>query len=98
MTEIKLHSLVRSEAFNPAQNYRIFRAFKLFYRILFDLVGPKIPSLKSGNVYLHTVIDEFNQIPFAFHINDIKGKTIIRCLPHFPGRGVWPKLCKISGN
>ena len=53
-----------------------------FERLSIDLVGPKTPSLKSGNTYVFTVIVEYSRLPFAFPLHDISSQSLIECINH----------------
>ena len=73
---------LKPKFYKPSQRGQFIKALKQFDRISIDLVDPKTPFLKSGNVYLITVMDKFSRLPFAFRVKDITAKTTIMCLSH----------------
>ena len=60
----------------------IIKALKHLDRITIDLVSPQIPSLKSNNNYLFSIIEKFSRFPFAFPIRKFTAKIIFRCPLH----------------
>ena len=73
--------------YKPSWPGYFIKALKPFDKISIDLVGPKIPSFNSGNVYLLTVLENISGFSFVLPITanttaNLTAYTIIRCLSH----------------
>ena len=66
--------------FKPSSKGQVIRAPKPFERLGIDIVGPKIPSSKSGARFLFTVVDEYSRFPFGFALREITTAAIIDSL------------------
>ena len=65
--------------YNANPTTHLIKSTQTFERLNVDIIGPKVPSQKFGNLFLLVIIDEYSRFPMAFPLKEITSRSLIAC-------------------